>query len=111
VPGRVVGTGGLVNPLSVREQVERAPQDRPQNVPVAITPRALVGFDYYPWSFVTNFLARYLSVWGFPWWAADAMTGYGSGIYGAGPYGQAANQGEFGALRYGMGHFGTGGYS
>jgi hypothetical protein len=70
VPGRVVGTGGLVNPLSVREQVERAPQDRPQNVPVAITPRALVGFDYYPWSFVTNFLARYLSVWGFPWWLA-----------------------------------------
>jgi hypothetical protein len=47
--------------------------DRPQNVPVAITPRALQGFDYYPWSFVANFLARYLSLWGFPWWLAEPV--------------------------------------
>lgn len=98
-------------PAAVREKPERTPVDRPQNVPMTTTPFAVEDFDYYPWSFVTALKARYLSAWGFPWWAADAMTGYGSGAYGAGDYGAAAGVGDYGALRYGMGQFGTGGYA
>jgi len=61
----------LVNPLPVRVESERDPKDRAQNVPVIITPFAVESFDYYAWSFVTALKARYLSVWGFPWWLAD----------------------------------------
>lgn len=100
-----------MNPLPVREATERAPRDRPQNTPGEITPPAVQGFAYYNHAFVSVNQVRYLSVWGFPWWLADAMTGYGAGAYGAGAYGMAPGVGEFGALRYGRGKYGTGGYA
>lgn len=70
-----------MNPLPVREAVERGPKDRPQNVPMTITPFAVEGFDYYPWSFVTALKARYLSAWGFPWWLADEESAPVSGAF------------------------------
>lgn len=70
-----------MNPLPVREETERDPKDRPQNVPLVITPFAIESFDYYPWSFVTALKARYLSAWGFPWWRADSESAPVSGSF------------------------------
>ena len=98
-----------MNPLPIREQEQRSPSDRPQNVKLSIDPAAVEGFDYYEgYSFAVGTQATELSVWGFPWWLADRPTGYGAEAYGAGPYGQAAGLGDYGALRYGRGDYGTG---
>lgn len=70
-----------MNPLPVREDAERAPGDRPQNVPMTVTPFAIESFDYYPWSFAVGLLARWLSSWGFPWWLADEESAPVSGSF------------------------------
>lgn len=64
----------MSTPLPVREEVERAPRDRPQNVPFAITPTAVEGFAYYRFAFASGDQARYLSVWGWPWWYSDRQS-------------------------------------
>lgn len=70
-----------MNPLPVRAEAERDPKDRPQNVPMDVTPFAIEAFDYYPWSFVTALKARYLSAWGFPWWLSDAESAPTTGAF------------------------------
>lgn len=68
-------------PLPVRVAVERPPRDRPQNVPFDITPRAIEDFAYYRFAFASGLQARYLSVWGWPWWHADeASAPFGGGF-------------------------------
>lgn len=78
-------------PLPVREAEERAPRDRPQNVPIDTTPRAVQDFSYYVMAQAAGLSTRYLSVWGFPWWLADPEsapfgggfdTGFDSGFEG-----------------------------
>lgn len=98
-------------PRPVRLKGNRPTFDRPQNVPIEVTPAAVEDFAYERLAQTTGLRTRYLSVWGWPWWHSEPMTGYGSGAYGAGPYGTAANAGEYGALRYGRGKYGTGGYA
>lgn len=61
----------MSTPLPVRVATERAPRDRPQNVPYEITPAAVEDFAYYRYAFASGLQARYLSVWGWPWWYAD----------------------------------------
>ena len=99
-----------MNPLSVREQQERAPGVRAQNARFRITPAAVEGFDYYAaFSSVVGVVARWFSVWAFPWWAAvapPALTGYGSGTYAAGPYGEPAPATGYGSSEYGSGAYG-----
>lgn len=80
-----------MNPLPVRVETERAPRDRPQNVPYEITPAAVEDFAYYRMAQAAGLSVRYLSVWGFPWWLADPEsapftggfdTGFDSGFEG-----------------------------
>ena len=78
-----------MNPLPVREQQERAPGARAQNARFRITPAAVEGFDYYAaFSSVVGVVARWLSVWAFPWWTsaeyagAGFSNGFGSGFEG-----------------------------
>ena len=91
-------------PHPVRQATERAPRDRPQNVPVRVTPPAVQDFAYYRAAFATGFQARYLSVWGYPWWLADEVsapttggfdTGFSSGFEGGidSPQGAAFSSG------------------
>lgn len=47
----------------------------------AVTPRIVTLFDYYPWSFGSAFLLRYLSVWATPWWLADRVSAPVSGAF------------------------------
>ena len=99
-----------MNPLPVREQQERTPAVRAQNARFRITPAAVQGFDYYAaFSSVVGVVARWLSVWAFPWWTAEGIVGgYGSGAYGAGPYGEAAPATGYGSKSYGSGPYGEG---
>lgn len=78
-------------PHAVRVATERTPRDRPQNVPVRVTPPAVQSFAYHSHAFVVGVQARYLSVWGWPWWYADPAsaphtggfdTGFDSGFEG-----------------------------
>lgn len=80
-----------MNPLPVRVETERAPRDRPQNVPIDTTPRAVQDFAYYRMAQASGLAVRYLSVWGWPWWYGDEEsaphtggfdTGFSSGFEG-----------------------------
>ena len=75
---------GSVNPYAVAELEQREAKDRPQNVPLDIVPVAVEAFDYYPWSFAVGLQARYLSVWGFPWWTGEGVSAPVSGGFSTG---------------------------
>ena len=98
-----------MNPPPVAELPQREPEKRSQNVSLGIAENAIQGFDYYlGYTFVNGKRAKQLELWGFPWWLADAPTGYGSSAYGASTYGTTAAKGQFGVRRYGRGAYGTG---
>lgn len=71
-------------PLPVRVAVERAPRDRPQNVPIDTTPRAVQDFSYYVMAQAAGLRTRYLSVWGWPWWYGDEESAPTSGGFDSG---------------------------
>lgn len=73
-----------MNPLPVRVAVERAPRDRPQNVPLDVTPAAVQDFSYYVMAQTTGLRARYLSVWGWPWWYGDEESAPTGGAFDSG---------------------------
>lgn len=75
---------GAVNPTPVRAEEQREAKDRPQNVPLDIVPIAVQAFDYYPWSFAVGLKARYLSVWGFPWWTGEGVSAPKTGGFSTG---------------------------
>ncbi len=60
-----------MNPLPVREVTERPPRDRPQNVPVRITPPALQAFAHWGQATAGGTRGVILSVWATLWWLAD----------------------------------------
>lgn len=68
-------------PLPVRVATERKPRDRPQNVPIDTTPRAVQDFSYYVMAQAAGLRTRFLSVWGFPWWYGDEESAPVSGSF------------------------------
>lgn len=71
----------MSTPLPVREAIERAPRDRPQNVPFDVTPAAVEDFAYYLFAQTTGLRSRYLSVWGWPWWYGDEESAPTTGAF------------------------------
>lgn len=60
-----------MNPLPVREETERYPRDRPQNVPTEIVPAAVESWSYWRMGIAQGLRAVFLSVWAHLWWVAD----------------------------------------
>lgn len=73
-----------MNPLPVRDEHERNPKPRPQNVALTVEPPGLEAIDYYAHSFVTGRQYRALSVWSWPWWLTDEESAPVSGGFGPG---------------------------
>jgi hypothetical protein len=95
-------------PEGVWEHAIRVPTDRPLVLRARISDPPAVFSDSYLGGFASGHRLVYADAREFVWWAADApaMTGYGSGAYGAGPYGEAAPATGYGSQAYGAGPYG-----
>lgn len=97
-------------PLDVLPKVVLVPPAKAVLVRARISAPAAVDHDSYLGGFASGNRFVYNDAMQFVWWTPDGLpglVGYGSGAYGAGPYGEAA---PVVAVGYGSAAYGAGPY-
>ena len=98
-------------PFQVSLQPLLRPIQRALVVRARISDPPAAEHDSYLGGFARGHRFTYLDAKQFVWWTPDslpAMTGYGGGAYGSGPYGEAAPAAGYGSKGYGSGPYGEG---
>ena len=99
-------------PESVSSAALVTPFARPLRLSARITSPLATESDSYLGGFASGNRLAYLDAMHFVWWTPNAMPaptpveGYGSGAYGAGPYGEPAPAAGYGSSEYGSGAYG-----